>query len=79
LIGAENAQPSVGRRPSPRHEATWRSDKQRDPVIKAKLMKAFCKGAITLQKLQMEASQIVTVQYAQINGGQAIMSNVGQR
>ena len=42
-------------------------------------MKAFCKGAITLQKLQMEASQIVTVQYAQINGGQAIMSNVGQR
>ena len=62
------------------------ADKQRDPMIKAKLMntstrlmEAFCKGALTLQKLQMGASQIVTVQHVQINGGQAIIGNVGQR
>ncbi len=61
------------------------ADKQRDPMIKAKLMntstrlmEAFCKGAQTLQKLQMGASQIVTVQHVQINGGQAIIGNVGQ-
>ena len=42
-------------------------------------MEAFCKGALTLQKLQMGASQIVTVQHVQINGGQAIIGNVGQR
>ena len=60
------------------------ADKQRDPMIKAKLMntstrlmEAFCKGALTLQKLQMGASQIVTVQHVQINGGQAIIGNVG--
>ena len=40
-------------------------------------MEAFCKGALTLQKLQMGASQIVTVQHVQINGGQAIIGNVG--
>lgn len=58
--------------------------KQKDPMIKAKLMntstrlmEAFCKGALTLQKLQMGASQIVTVQHVQINGGQAIIGNVG--
>ncbi len=60
------------------------ADKQRDPMIKAKLMntstrlmEAFCKGALTLQKLQMGASQIVTVQHVQINGGQAIIGSVG--
>jgi hypothetical protein len=62
------------------------ADKQPDPIIKAKLMntstrlmEAFCKGALTLQKLQMGASQIVTVQHVQINGGQAIIGSVGQR
>lgn len=62
------------------------ADKQRDPMIKAKLMntstrlmEAFCKGALTLQKLQMGANQIVSVQHVQINGGQAIIGNVGQR
>jgi len=61
------------------------AEKQQDPMIKAKLMntstrlmEAFCKGALTLQKLQMGASQIVTVQHVQINGGQAIIGNVGQ-
>ena len=60
------------------------ADKQRDPMIKAKLMntstrlmEAFCKGALTLQKLQMGASQIVTVQHVSING-QAIIGNVGR-
>ena len=60
------------------------ADKQRDPMIKAKLMntstrlmEAFCKGALTLQKLQTGANQIVTVQHVQINGGQAIIGNVG--
>ena len=62
------------------------ADKQSDPMIKAKLMntstrlmEAFCKGALTLQKLQMGASQIVTVQHVQINGGQAIIGNVGTK
>ena len=62
------------------------ADKQKDPMIKAKLMntstrlmEAFCKGALTLQKLQTGANQIVTVQHVQINGGQAIIGNVGQR
>jgi hypothetical protein len=62
------------------------ADKQRDPMIKAKLMttstrlmEAFCKGALTLQKLQMGASQIVTVQHVQIHGGQAIIGNVGHK
>jgi hypothetical protein len=60
------------------------ADKQRDPIIKAKLMntstrlmEAFCKGALTLQKLQTGANQIVTVQHVQINGGQAIIGSVG--
>lgn len=62
------------------------ADKQQDPMIKAKLMntstrlmEAFCKGALTLQKLQMGASQIVTVQHVKINGGQAIIGNVGKQ
>jgi hypothetical protein len=62
------------------------ADKQRDPMIKTKLMntstrlmEAFCKGALTLQKLQMGASQIVTVQHVQIHGGQAIIGNVGHK
>lgn len=62
------------------------ADKQKDPLIKAKLMntstrlmEAFCKGALTLQKLQRGANQIVTVQHVSINGGQAIIGNVGQR
>ena len=61
------------------------ADKQRDPMIKAKLMntstrlmEAFYKSALTLQKIQVGARQIVTVQHVQINGGQAIIGNVGQ-
>ena len=53
-------------------------------IIKAKLMntstrlmEAFCKGALTLQKLQMGASQIVTVQHVQIKGVQVIIGNMG--
>jgi len=61
------------------------AEKQRDPMIKAKLMntstrlmEAFCKGALTLQKLQTGANQIVTVQHVSVNG-QAIIGNVGQK
>lgn len=61
------------------------ADKQSDPMIKAKLMntntrlmEAFCKGAVTLRKLQTGANQIVTIQHVQINGGQAIIGNMGQ-
>jgi hypothetical protein len=60
------------------------SNDQRDPMIKAKLtntavrlMDAYAKGALTLQKLQTGASQIVTVQHVSINGGQAVIRNVG--
>jgi hypothetical protein len=60
------------------------SNDQRDPMIKAKLtntavrlMDAYAKGALTLQKLQTGASQIVTVQHVSINGGQAVIGNVG--
>jgi hypothetical protein len=62
------------------------SNDQRDPMIKAKLtntavrlMDAYAKGALTLQKLQGGASQIVTVQHVSINGGQAVIGNVGGR
>lgn len=62
------------------------ADKQKDPLIKAKLMntstrlmEAFFKGALTLQKLQRGANQIVTVQHVSINGGQAIIGNVGHK
>lgn len=51
------------------------ADRQKDPMIKAKLMNtstrlmdAFSKGAITLQKLQTGANQIVTVQHVSVNG-----------
>jgi hypothetical protein len=60
------------------------SNDQRDPMIKAKLtntavrlMDAYARGALTLQKLQTGASQIVTVQHVSINGGQAVIGNVG--
>jgi len=60
------------------------SNDQRDPMIKAKLtntavrlMEAYSKGALTLQKLQTGATQIVTVQHVSINGGQAVIGNVG--
>ena len=62
------------------------SNDQRDPMIKAKLtntavrlMEAYSKGALTLQKLQTGATQIVTVQHVSINGGQAVIGNVGGR
>ena len=62
------------------------SNDQRDPMIKAKLtntavrlMEAYSKGALTLQKLQTGATQIVTVQHLSINGGQAVIGNVGGR
>jgi len=62
------------------------SNDQRDPMIKAKLtntavrlMEAYSKGALTLQKLQAGATQIVTVQHVSINGGQAVIGNVGGR
>jgi hypothetical protein len=51
------------------------ADKQRDPLIKCKLMntstrlmEAFAKGATTLQKLQTGANQIVTVKHVSVNG-----------
>ena len=60
------------------------ADKQKDLMIKAKLMntstrlmEAFCKGALTLQKLQAGANQIVTVQHVSVNG-QAIIG-MGRR
>lgn len=56
---------------------------QRDPVIKVKLvncsvrlMEAYSKGALTLQRLQQGASQIVQVQHVQVHG-QAVIGNVG--
>ena len=60
------------------------ADRQKDPMIKAKLMntstrlmEAFSKGALTLQKLQAGANQIVTVQHVSVNG-QAIIG-MGRR
>ncbi len=62
------------------------SNDQRDPKIKAKLtntavrlMEAYSKGTMTIQKLQAGATQIVTVQHVSINGGQAVIGNVGRR
>jgi len=61
------------------------ADKQKDPLIKCKLMntstrlmEAFSKGAVTLQKLQTGANQIVTVQHVSVNGGQAIIGMGGR-
>ena len=61
------------------------ASKQRDPIIKvklmncsARLMEAFSKGALALQRLQTGASQVVQVQHVQVNG-QAVIGNVGGR
>ena len=57
---------------------------QRDPVFKvklmncsARLMEAYSKGALALQRLQSGASQVVQVQHVQVNG-QAVIGNVGR-
>jgi hypothetical protein len=60
------------------------ANQQGDPQIKSRLinsstrlMEAFCKGALTLQRLQTGSSQVMTIQHVQINaGGQAIVGNV---
>jgi hypothetical protein len=61
------------------------ASKQRDPIIKmklincsARLMDAYSKGAIALQRLQQGVNQIVQVQHVQVNG-QAVLGNVGGR
>jgi hypothetical protein len=61
------------------------ANKQRDPIIKvklmncsARLMEAYSKGALALQRLQSGASQVVQVQHVQVNG-QAVIGNVGGR
>jgi hypothetical protein len=59
------------------------SEAQRDSVEKcrmaataSKLMDAYSRAAIALQRLQTGSSQVVTVQHVQINGGQtAIVGN----
>ena len=59
------------------------ASKQRDPIIKvklincsARLMEAYSKGALALQRLQQGVNQIVQVQHVQVNG-QAVIGNVG--
>ena len=59
------------------------ASKQRDPIIKvklincsARLMDAYSKGALALQRLQQGVNQIVQVQHVQVNG-QAVIGNVG--
>jgi len=42
----------------------------------ARLMDAFAKAALTLQRLQTGASQVVQVQHVQVNGGQAVIGNL---
>ena len=61
------------------------ASKQRDPIIKVKLMNcsarlmdAYSKGALALQRLQQGANQIVQVQHVQVHG-QAVIGNVGGR
>ena len=56
---------------------------QRDPIIKvklincsARLMDAYSKGALALQRLQQGVNQIVQVQHVQVNG-QAVIGNLG--
>ena len=59
------------------------SEKERDSIEKcrmattaSKLMDAFSRAAVSLQRLQTGSSQTVTVQHVQINGGQtAIVGN----
>ena len=60
------------------------ASKQRDPIIKvklmncsARLMETYSKGALALQRLQSGASQVVQVQHVQVNG-QAVIGNVGR-
>lgn len=59
------------------------ASKQPDPIIKvklincsARLMDAYSKGALALQRLQQGVNQIVQVQHVQVNG-QAVIGNVG--
>jgi len=59
--------------------------KQRDPIIKVKLMNCsarlmdvYSKGALALQRLQQGANQIVQVQHVQVHG-QAVIGNIGGR
>ena len=61
------------------------ASRQRDPIIKvklmncsARLMEAYSKGALALQRLQTGASQVVQVQHVQVNG-QAVIGNVEGR
>ena len=61
------------------------ANKTKDPFIKvklinssARLMDAFSKGALALQRLQTGASQIVQVQHVQVNGPAVIGSIRGQ-
>jgi hypothetical protein len=61
------------------------ASKQRDPIIKVKLMNcsarlmdAYSKGALALQRLQQGANQIVQVQHVQVHG-QAVIGNIGGR
>ncbi len=44
----------------------------------ARMMEAFSRGALTLQRLQTGASQVVTVQHLQVNGP-AVIGNVTTR
>jgi hypothetical protein len=60
------------------------ASKQKNPIFKvklmncsARLMEAYSKGALALQRLQSGASQVVQVQHVQVNG-QAVISNVGR-
>ena len=60
------------------------ASKQKNPIYKvklmncsARLMEAYSKGALALQRLQSGASQVVQVQHVQVNG-QAVISNVGR-
>ena len=60
------------------------ASKQKNPIFKvklmncsARLMEAYSKGALALQRLQSGASQVVQVQHVQVNG-QAVIGNVGR-
>ena len=60
------------------------ASKQKNPIYKvklmncsARLMEAYSKGALALQRLQSGASQVVQVQHVQVNG-QAVIGNVGR-
>jgi hypothetical protein len=59
--------------------------KQRDPIIKVKLMNCsarlmdvYSKGVLALQRLQQGANQVVQVQHVQVHG-QAVIGNIGGR